>query len=111
MVYGKYQVMLAKIAESYGLEIVELRDVDLRKCYLQGKPDNPISHLLTTEDKMDSSLLNSPHYEFARLYFKKGVRWLKNNYETTKYYQMKLLKGHYKFPKKFSKLCNSMKKG
>ena len=74
--------------KKYGLEVKEIKVVDLRKCYMQQRPNAPIDNLLLDKGKVNSLLSNSPHYEISCLYYKKGEKWLRKHYKETRYFTM-----------------------
>lgn len=98
----------------YGLSVVSVIKVDLCNTYFQYRSDPDFVKLFTNSDGIvDISMANSPHYEFAYLYYKKSLRWLKNNFKDTKYYIFKkhiLKRGSY-IPLRKIHLFDSIRNG
>ena len=80
---------LDKYIERYGLKIVSIKKVDLRDTYLQYLHNSKLDDLLTVDGSIDRSMLNSPHFELAHLYYDHGKKWLMKHYKDTKYFQFK----------------------
>jgi hypothetical protein len=99
----------------YGLRFHKFAQLDVKKCYMQSRPNSEFMDDVLGEvrdPKGRFSMLNSPHAEFATLYFKHGKKWLKNNYNKTRYKIMQLkYKKKNNFPDGFLRLCESLKMG
>lgn len=96
-------------AKEYGFNIIMVKAQDLRTCYSQNTPNRSMKPFYKNNNLL---MINSPHFDFATCYFKKGLNWLMKNYLKTSYCRMRnLLKGTEKFPFKFVKLCESIKNG
>lgn len=88
----------------YNLGVVKIKEIDLNKIYSQYVPGY---------DKNNFSMITSPHYELAKLYYKNGDKWLRNNFYKTSYF---ILKGggtdkNVIISKKVIFLFNSIKEG
>jgi len=96
----------------YLLKAVEIKKIDLRNCYTQYTPNRLLTDIFTSNGILDYKMTNSPHFEIFSLYKKYGEKWLRENYQDTKYYKMFQTMDKYgKLPKKIKKLYESMKKG
>lgn len=106
-------VKLNKFLNLYDLEVDKVVDLDLTKCFMQARPNKPLDEILVRDGRVDYSISNSPHREFADLLFQKGDEWLRLNYGQTRYCIMKtkLFKKPDDFPKRFVDLCNSLQMG
>ena len=82
-----------KYVKRYGLKIVKIKKVDLSNLYCQYRPGT---------EQEDRKIINSPHVEFAKLYYDHGISWLQKRFKDTKYYifQKKILKIKPYVPKK-----------
>ena len=87
----------------YGLKIEKIKKVDLTKVYYQYRPDVVCDRILT----------NSPHFEFAQQYYSKGLKWLNENFQNTKYsiFQKDVLKITPYIPMRKIYLFDSLKDG
>jgi len=100
-----------KILTPYGLKPVKTEVVDLRTCYSQCRPNQPIDELLLVNGKVDRNMMNSPHFEFANFYYS-NEKHLRNIFSHTRYAKMLRLFGREPiFPEKFAQLCDSIKAG
>ena len=105
---------LDKELHKYGLRLDRFDRVDLKKCYMQSRPNNKfmddvLGHI---KDPERSLMLNSPHLELALLYFRNGKKWMIDHYDHTRYRTMQMkYKKKNKFPFGFLKLCTSIKSG
>lgn len=102
-----------KFLSIYGLKKKKICKIDLRNVYLQQRPNAEIDDLLYRNGYVDRKMGNSPHCEFARLYVKKGEKWLLLNYKNTRYYvmQCRFKKCNIGSIKRFITLCKSINKG
>jgi hypothetical protein len=104
-----------KNLRKYGLVLHNIERRDLSNCYMQSRPNCEYDDgvLGRIENPMRRfSMVNSPHLEFAMLYYKNGKRWMTNNYNKTRYKVMCFkYKRKKKFPDGFIDLCNSIKEG
>jgi len=74
--------------KKYDIGVKEIKEVDLRNCYMQQRPNSSIGDLLLDKGMVNSFIINSPHYEIACLYYKEGESWLRKHYKDTKYFTM-----------------------
>ena len=96
----------------YQIGIDNIRDVDLRQCYIQQRPNFPIDKLLVNGDGIvDSRMTNSPHHELADLYVRRGEGKARKRFKGTRYCQMSKMMGRGNFPIKLPGLHASLKKG
>jgi len=103
---------LEKWLKQYQLAIEDITEQDLRSCYMQQRPNNPFDSLLCKEDgAIDSSMPNSPHYELAELYIRRGDAKARKHFHSTRYYQMAKIIGRRSFPSKMEYLVRSLRKG
>jgi len=103
---------MEKWLKQYALGVQEIKEVDLRQCYMQQRPNHPFDRLLVAEDgSIDSHLNNSPHYGLMKLYVEKGERKARKRFRRTLYYKMIKMMGRRKFPDKINLMIPSMKKG
>lgn len=95
---------LEKYINRYKLEIIEFKNIDLRRTYAQYNPEYKFP---------DFSMFNSPHHELAQLYYDKGDLWLRKNFHKTKYFSWRknLTKKELLLSKKIIFLFDSMKIG
>ena len=103
--------MLEKQLKIYGLAKKEIIDIDLRTCYMQQRPNNPLDKILMEGYKVNSNMMNSPHYELAKRYIRKGERNTRKRFKRTRYSKMVKIFRRKGFPEKFPNLVHSMKKG
>ena len=103
--------MLEKQLKLYGLAKKEVCEIDLRTCYMQQRPNNPLNKVLMEGDKVNSNMMNSPHYELAKRYIRRGQNNARRRFRRTRYYRMMRIFGRKHFPEKFPGLVHSMKKG
>ena len=96
----------AKAIRVYGLEVVGVEPIDLRTCYVFYPPNNGMDDLFG-----DRCMELSPHVEICKLYLKQGARWLRRNYQTTRYGQMMDRLGKKNFPQKIIDICESVREG
>lgn len=81
---------------------------------MQYTPNSKMLYSFCYKDgKLDTGMLNSPHYKIAKLYFENGPDWIKKNYKSTDYYRMctKFFGKKDISIKKIISICESMKKG
>lgn len=81
---------------------------------MQFAPNSKIIYSFCMIDgELDTHMINSPHYEIAKLYFDNGSSWLRNNYKSTNYYRMCIdfLGKKDVQVEKIISLCESIKKG
>lgn len=100
--------------ERYGIKKKEVKEIDLAETCMQFAPNSKMLYSFCTMDgKLDTRMINSPHYEISKLYFEKGREWLIKNYKSTDYYKMCVeFFGKKDAPiKKVITLCESIKKG
>jgi hypothetical protein len=97
-----------KAIKKYGLDIVSIKKVDLRECYVQSRPNCPFDIYFKDGNPL---MTNSPHYEIAFLFYEHGERWLKNHYKELSYYKMMKKLGRAKFPIRVVSVCNSIRNG
>ena len=88
----------------YGLKVVEIKKINLSLTYCQYRPEINVEEI---------RMVNSPHREFADLYYKHGINWLEDNFHKTKYSNFqKNISGEKQYiPKKKIRLFKSIKKG
>jgi hypothetical protein len=93
--------------DRYNLAVDKIKDIDLRMCFMQQRPNDPMDDILT-----NYLMIHSPHYEIAKMYFDFGEKHLKRHFKSTTYYQMckRFLKKNVHIPKNVS-ICNAMKEG
>lgn len=99
--------------KKYDLEFVRFEDIDLKNTCAQFRPGKEFRNLFINNGLVDMRMSNSPHYELSFLYYKNGLKWLKKNYRSTKYYKFKkrvLGKGGHLPVRKMS-LFESLKNG
>jgi hypothetical protein len=114
--YRREEFIISKIdryIDRYGLKVDLVTNIDLRNIHLQYFYNRKLDKLLTVGGVVDRGMLNSPHYEFASLYYKNGEKWLDNNFKGTKYsyFRRKVLKKHEGVPRKKLRLLDSMRDG
>lgn len=88
----------------YNLGKVAIKNIDLKVTYFQYHPEY---------DEIDLSMINSPHYELAKLYYDHGGIWLRRNFNKTRYFlwKSKTAGKEVSFSKKRIFLFDSIKKG
>lgn len=96
-----------KILKRYGLEFVNIRDIDLRTTHPQCTPSRPVNSFFGET----GSMVDSPHAEFARLYYDHGLKWMKKNYRKTRLCLLRTKLGKQGFDMGMVKLCDSIKRG
>jgi len=77
-----------KYIDRYGLKIVSIIKIDLRRTHMQYRIDDQLDELLKVDGVVDRSMLNSPHYKLACLYFNKGREWCETNFKDTDYFKL-----------------------
>jgi len=96
-----------KFLRKYGLRVGEVKNIDLRETYAQCTPGRPVDSFFGDNGMM----IDSPHVEFAQLYYKHGLKWMKNNYKTTKLYLFKSKLRKKGFAVGMVDICESIKRG
>jgi hypothetical protein len=96
-----------EVLKKYGLEPVEVRKIDLRNTYTQCTPARPLDDLFGGTGLM----VDSPHLEFAKLYYEHGLKWMKKKYKTTRFCLFRAKLGKRGFSSGMVTLCNSIKRG
>jgi hypothetical protein len=100
--------------KKYGLIFDRFSDVNLEEVCVQYRPEIAFHNLMMGENgELDFSMKNSPHYEFAHLYYSKGLKWMEKNFKKTKYFifRKEILKSHHKVPIGKIRLFDSVKDG
>ena len=92
--------------KKYGLELQSFDNVVLKHLYPQPRPNEPLTQFYT-----EPTMIGSPHYEIASLFFKKGEEWLREHYEETRYSKMLKAMDKPNFPEKIISLSKSLEKG
>jgi len=90
----------------YGLIVNRIEKIDLRTCYMQSRPNNPL-----VDGSENALMINSPHHELASSLIERGEKWTRKNYENTEYYGMCQKMGKKGFPEKMIDLVWSIKDG
>ena len=92
-----------KYIKRYGLKVVKIKKIDLKKLHYQYRP----------EIDGDRLLIDSPHFEIAKLYYIHGLKWVENNYDKTKYFlfQKDILLKDPHVPKGKIRLFDSLREG
>ncbi len=101
--------------EKYGLAKKEIRSILLSETHIQYTPNREpfYSKFFMKNNVLDTRMIYSPHKEIADLYFKKGEKFLRNNYKNTKYYEMccSFMDKKDISIEKIINLCKSLKRG
>jgi hypothetical protein len=105
---------LIKYIRKYDLELLMLKNVKLEETCMQYRPESLFYDLMRDKNGIiDLTMKNSPHREFAFLYYRKGLKWLTKNFKNTKYCQFKskILNRDINVPMRKIRLFDSLKKG
>lgn len=94
----------------YGLEISSVINIDLSTLYVQSVPNLDIRRFFINDSLL---LINSPHVEICKIYFKHGAKELRKRYKNTRYYNfikyMNKNKGESYY--KIVNICKSIQRG
>ena len=106
---------ISKSLSKYGLKPYSIEERELKSFYMQARPNHEFMNDVLGDTKSPQkrfSMINSPHFEFATLYYKNGKKWMMNNYDKTRYKTMCFnYKRKKKFPQGFICLCDSVRGG
>lgn len=96
-----------KFLKRYGLGRGEIKSIDLRTTYHQCTPARPMDEFFCNT----GSMMDSPHLEFAQLYFKNGHSWMKKHYKKTRLHSLRKKLGKKRLPVGMILLCDSIQRG